>query len=265
MSAWHVDGRTVRDYAAGRLATPECWSLETHVAACARCAETVAGVVSDPALGRIRGAVLNQAQGDGQDEAAPARPPRGGLRLTLTPALQVPWLVGGAGVVLATLVLDLTAVTRLPLVLLVAPLLPLLGIALGSSPAIDRSAELVLSTPTSPLRLLMLRSAAVVAVCLPPLLVVSLLTGTGVAAWLLPAAALVALALALSTRLRVEAASGCAAALWAAVALGPAVLTARLPAALSATAGPVWVAVTVAGAVLLVLRRAKFEDPGVLR
>lgn len=256
MNDWHVDTGTAQAYAAGSLPDPDCWSLETHVLTCTRCARTVSDAARDPVLSRVRANVLLQTQ--------PARAGRGGVRLTVTPALRPLWLLGAVGVVLATLALDAVDATRLPLVLLVAPLLPLAGIAVGSSPRLDRGAELVVSTPMSVLRLLLLRSAAVLTVCLPLLLLLSVLTGSGVVGWLLPAGALVALALALSTWLRVEVATGCAAALWAVVALGPAALSPGLPVVLTPGAAPVWAAAAVAGAVLMFARRHVLDEPGMI-
>lgn len=254
MNAWHVSAGTAQAYAAGHMPDPDCWSLERHVLTCTRCARTVSDAASDSALRRVRANVLLRAQ--------PARTVRGGVRLTVTPALRPLWLLGAVGVVLATLALDAVDATQQPLVLLIAPLLPLAGIAVGSSPRLDRGAELVVSTPMPALRLLLLRSAAVLTVSLPLLLLLSVLTGSGVVGWLLPAAALVALVLALSTWLRVEVATGCAAALWAVVALGPAALSPGLPAVLTPGAAPAWAAAAAAGAVLLIARRHKLDEPG---
>lgn len=254
MNDWHVDTGTAQAYAAGSLPDPDCWSLETHVLICSRCARTVSDAASDPLLSRVRVNVLLETQ--------PARAVRGGVRLTVTPALRPLWLLGAVGVVLATLALDAVDATRQPLVLLVAPLLPLAGIAVGSSPRLDRGAELIVSTPTPALRLLLLRSAAVLTVCLPLLLSLSVLTGSGVVRWLLPAAALVALALALSTWLRVEVATGCAAAVWSIVALGPAALSHTVPVVLAPGAAPAWAAAAVAAVVLLLVRRHELDEPG---
>lgn len=260
MNGWHVSAHTAQAYAAGNLPDPDCWSLETHVPTCARCARAVSDAAQDPVLSRVRANVLRQARPAARPAVAVHR--RSGVRLTVTPALRPLWLLGAVGAVLATLLLDAIDATQLPLVLLVAPLLPLAGIAVGSSPRLDRGAELMVSTPMPALRLLLLRSAAVLTVSLPLLLLLSALTGSGVVGWLLPAGALVAVALALSTWLRVEMATGCAAMVWAAVALGPAVLSPGLPVVLTPGAAPAWAAAAVAGAVLLIARRHDLDEPG---
>lgn len=264
MSDWHVTLGTAQAYAAGSLPDPDGWSLETHVLSCVRCARAVSDAASDPALIRIRRNVMREAELSAQRAVRPVVAVRGrsGVRLTVTPALRPMWLLGALGAVLATLALEAIDATRLPLVLLVAPLLPLAGIAVGSSPRLDRGAELVVSTPMPLLRLLLLRSAAVLTVCLPLLLLLSVLTSSGVVGWLLPAGALVAVALALSTWLRVEVATGCAAAVWAVLALGPAVLSPGLPVVLTPGAAPVWAAAAVCGAFLLFARRHELDEPG---
>jgi len=255
MSAWHLTPELAAAYAAGRVGEPEAWSTEAHVEQCGSCARLVSGLADPAALSRVRARVLEQAR--------PAA--RGFVRLAVTPALGLPWLVAVSGVVVGVLVLDLLDATRLPLLLLVAPLLPLLGLALGCTPPLDSGAELLASTPMSALRVLLLRAGAVLLVSVPPLLGVSLLTGAGPLRWLAPSAGLVGLALALTTRLRVEVATGCAAGVWALAALGPAVLREALPLGLAPGAAGAWAALAAVCCVLLFVRRGHLDDGGVRR
>ncbi len=252
--AWHLSADLVRAYVAGTTDEAAAWSVETHVEACSTCAAKLSAACTAPALARVRRQVLLATR-------VPSRRP---LRLTVSPALRPAWLVAVVVVVLATTGLDLVHATRFPALLLVAPLLPLAGIAASNAPAWDATAELVASTPTSALRLLLLRSAGVLALSVPALLATGLLTGTAPLPWLLPAAALVGVALALTVWLRVEVATGLAAAVWALVALGPAALTRQLPAALSGAAVPAWSAVLLAAVALLVLHRNSYDPQGSL-
>ncbi len=248
-TTWHVTAAAARAYADGRLDDPSSWSLEAHVEQCGACARLMSSAADPVVLAQVRGRVDAQVRWRS----------RGFVRLTVTPALSVAWLAAVVGVVAGVLALDAFGATRVPSVLLVAPLLPLVGLAVGCSPAVDRGAELMASTPMSTLHVLLLRAGAVLAVSVPPLLVASLATGTGPLRWLAPSAGLVGLALALTTRMRVEAAAGCAAALWAAATLGPVALRAPSPPGLQPDLAFGWLVLAVACLVLLTVRQEHLD------
>ncbi|MGA8977482.1 MAG: hypothetical protein WB473_00030, partial [Pedococcus sp.] len=89
----------------------------------------------------------------------------------------------------------------LGLFLFVAPLAPVAGVAMAFGGDADPSQEIVVTTPFSSIRLLLLRTAAVVATCVPIAALVGLsIPGPGwlFVAWLTPAAACVTVTLALS-------------------------------------------------------------------
>lgn len=247
--SWHVDAGAARAYADGRLDDPSSWSLEAHVQQCSACARVVSAAADPLALERVR------------EQLAVRRhaPARGFVRLTVTPMLSVGWLASVAGVVVGVLALDLVDATRVPMLLLLAPLVPLLGLAVGCAPSFDRTAELTASTPMSALYVLLLRAGAVLAVSVPPLLLVSLLTDAGPLRWLAPSAGLVGLALALTTRLRVEAATAIAAAVWAVLTLGPATVATPVPPGLASGSTAGWLTLTAVSAVLLAVRQDRLE------
>lgn len=117
-------------------------------------------------------------------------------------ALRGGWLIG---VTLALLFAGVAAMFAgdqgLGFFLLVAPLAPVAGVAMAFGGDADPSQEIVVTTPFSAVRLLLLRTAAVVATCVPVAMLVGLLVpGPGwlFVAWLTPAAACVAVTLALS-------------------------------------------------------------------
>lgn len=84
--------------------------------------------------------------------------------------------------------------------LLVAPLVPVLGVALSYGRDVDPALEQEAATPYPPLRLVFLRSAAVLTVSLPMVAVAgAVLPGRLSYLWLLPAAGFTAVVLGLST------------------------------------------------------------------
>ncbi|MCX5437374.1 zf-HC2 domain-containing protein [Streptomyces sp. NBC_00056] len=232
--AWHVGGELAARYADGLLAETDDWSVEKHLESCGACATRVSRAVRAGAAGaelaEIRAAVLGDiraASPAGDEEAAspaahslptgPRRPRRGRLLWAAGPALRGPWA-------LALLLVAAGAVGlgkaggyegARPLLLALAPVLPVAGIALSYGRHADPAYELAATSPSGGLRLLLTRAAAVLAVCVPLLTVAGLLLpgtmsaghggpvpyGTrvpGAAAWLLPGLALTLASLALT-------------------------------------------------------------------
>ncbi|MFD7663130.1 hypothetical protein [Streptomyces sp. NPDC059788] len=118
-----------------------------------------------------------------------------------------------------------------PLLLALAPVLPVAGVAFSYGPYADPMYEISAASPSCGLRLVLTRAAAVLGVSLPLLTGVSaLLPGTpglpGAAAWLLPGLALTLGALALGSYIGCRAAAGIVAAGWSSAVLLP-VLAAR--------------------------------------
>ena len=119
--------------------------------------------------------------------------------LSAAPALRWSWaaaLLGicATGVVLARLAgaRDLSTGWLLPLLLMCAPLLPLLGVAMSYGPQADPFHEVAAVSPSGGIKLLMWRTGQILAVCLPVLTLTGFLLPHGqvpltAAAWLLPA------------------------------------------------------------------------------
>lgn len=211
---WHVGESQLRRYVEGGLGDIEAWSVETHLTACASCASRVREALNDRQLacrlrtGRQR--VLSQARVEAEARA------RVGTRtsspwshawrvLTATPASRLPWLTATIFVIASATALSVfvggPAQSR-PILLLVAPVLPLAGVALSYGPGMDPAYELTASTPYSGLRLLLLRTLAVLAVSIPLLVVASVVVPTSqfsAVAWVLPALALVLATLAIGS------------------------------------------------------------------
>lgn len=205
--SWHLDAATVDAYRAGRVNDAVAASLEAHVVACATCRELLR-VAADPRrLDRNFAAVLDRV-----DSPRPLLIERLFLRLgvgdhharliAMTPALRAGWL-GGLVVVsmLAVMANARQGATGELWFLVVAPVVPLLGVVVSFGPPLDPAHELLLSSPVGALELVLLRAAAVLATSLPLTLAAGVLSpglDWSAAAWLVPSLALTATALALT-------------------------------------------------------------------
>lgn len=139
--------------------------------------------------------------------------------MVATPALRRSWFVALGLVVLIGLTIADPARPRTSAfgLLALAPLLPVLGVATAYGSADDPAHEVHTATPTSGLRLLLLRTAAVLCVAVPIVTLTALLspvTRPWAAAWLLPALAVSSLSLALMTWLSPRASGALVACGW---------------------------------------------------
>jgi hypothetical protein len=243
------------------------WAVEVHLEGCPGCRDRLGAVVArrSPAttllLERVREGLVVEVAGSAQmptrRRPLPTRLP-GRALWWATPAL-LPRLGMTVLVVLAAVGLDLAeaaATDRYPsLVLLLAPVAPLLGVAAAWSRGLEPAHELVVASPRAGLELVLRRTAAVLAVVIPALGVAGWLVGASPARWLLPCLAFTVGALALGEVVGLHRAATGLALAWAAVVAGPSLLTARPPVLLAAASLPGWAAVTVAVAVVVVVRR----------
>ncbi len=117
------------------------------------------------------------------------------------------------------------------LVLLVAPVAPLLGVAAVWSAGLDPAHELVVASPRAGLYMVLRRTLAVLVVVIPALTVAGWLAGASPARWLLPCLAFTAGALALGELIGLRWAAGGLALAWTAGVIAPSVLAARTSAA----------------------------------
>jgi hypothetical protein len=208
---WHVADGDLRTYAEGAARPPWLWSTETHLRACAHCRERLAGY-ADPAAATAGWARLDaelDAPRPGRVEALLVRlavPPDTARLLACTPGLRKSWLAAVASTLTITAAAaHLAQSMAVPILLLaIAPLLPLVGVAISFGPRVDPSYELAVVAPLHTFRLLLLRCAAVLSATTSLTAVASLaLPGYGpvVLGWLVPSLALTLLSLALTPRL----------------------------------------------------------------
>lgn len=224
MNDWHLDQALAGQYAAGRLSGAAAASVEAHVTRCGRCQDDLAQQAPRRRLEAIWAEVADQV-----DAPRPRLVERWLVRLGVTqgdarlvacaPALRMAWLLA----VCATLMFTVAASSVRPqgaqLFLLIAPILPVIGVGLAYGPWTDPMYETSVAAPYSGVRLLLLRAGMVVSVTIAMTAVAgAMVPGRGFAfVWLLPCATLVALTLALSAWIPPLAAAGSTSAGWLAL------------------------------------------------
>ncbi|MFE7186460.1 zf-HC2 domain-containing protein [Streptomyces erythrochromogenes] len=291
MSAEHASARIVAAYARGDedIAADELWALEAHLEACRVCRDRLAAAVAEqaPAVMAMVDTVWSGLEAELSAASAPAvpharrrRPAGRSARLSrrlsrwLTPTM-VPWLAMTATVTVLALVLDLagpaigpaigTAAGEVSLVLLLAPVLPVLGVAASWSRGLDPAYELTASAPRAGLPLVLRRTAAVLAVLVPVLFVAGWATGAMLAQWLLPCLAFTSATLALGGLVGVTRAAVALVAVWAAVIVAPTLAAGRAAFALQSAGLPAWGLVLALGTAVVIARRGAYSVLGAHR
>jgi hypothetical protein len=171
------------------------------------------------------------------------------------------------GVTLLTLLLDLayTGSGEVSLVLLLAPVLPVLGVAASWSRGLDPAYELTASVPRSGLHLVLRRTVSVLGVVVPALLLGGWATGVMVVQWLLPCLAFTSTTLALGGVIGVTRAAFALAAVWAGVVVAPTLATSRTTFALQTGGLPVWGLILALGIGVVIARRGAYTLLGAHR
>ncbi|MEU1461559.1 zf-HC2 domain-containing protein [Streptomyces sp. NPDC005727] len=280
---WHASAGLVARYADGSLAEPDAWSLEKHLEHCPGCAALVSRAVRGTAAGtvldEVREAVLGAAHaGAARSVAAPAPAlsRRARLLWAAGPAVRGAWLPAVLLVAVGAMALGYGGGVpgARALLLAIAPVVPVAGVALSYGPHADPLYEVAAASPAGGLRLALTRTAAVLAVSLPLLTLAGLLLpasgAPAAAAWLLPGLALTLGTLALASFTGCRTAAGVTAGGWL-CAVGVPVsgtpggeVTTPLTEQLSrcfdgAGAQGAWAAAAVLSAALLTARRPAYD------
>ncbi|MCS7477430.1 zf-HC2 domain-containing protein [Umezawaea endophytica] len=266
MTVEHPSERLVSRYARGEVDIPadEVWAVESHLESCAVCRARLADVVEGSTAALVQ-AVWTDLEPQLTPKARPRWNPLRGLAGWTTPAM-VPWLVMTTAVTLVALLFDRFARSpdnEVSVVLLLAPVLPVLGVAVSWAKALDPMHEIVASTPRAGLYLLLRRTVSVLLVVIPTLLFAG--SGTSTALWLLPCLAFTTGTLALGGLVGVTRAAAGLIAVWAAVIIAPSVAMAQPSFALHHNGLPVWGALFVLGALVVAVRRGAYADLGAHR
>ncbi len=217
MNVTHIDERLLVGYCELSVTAATAAAIEAHLMSCAGCRAELADVAT-LADGEL---VNQQSVWDGVLDRVdrptrsitervigvmPVRPDTAKL-LATTPALRLAWLAAVVFVAAFAVAAARVEGDGPWLLLVMAPLLPIAGVATAYGPALDPTYEIGVAAPLSGLRLILLRTLAVIATTIPLLVVAALVAPGGgwvVFGWLLPSFALVAIALALSTAISPE-------------------------------------------------------------
>jgi hypothetical protein len=148
------------------------------------------------------------------------------------------------------------------LVLLLAPVAPVLGVAAAWAEGMDPAHELVSATPRAGLYLVLRRTVAVLLVVIPVLVLAGLPGSVSPALWLLPSLAFSVGTLALGGWVGMRNAAGGLAAVWTVFVVGPSVVNAELPLVLQPVSLPGWGLVVVVGAAVLAVRADTYARLG---
>jgi hypothetical protein len=261
-TGWHLDPEAIRRYAQGAAPPDLAASAEAHLMKCAACRGAIASHVDARRVESIWQEVADRV--DAPRRSGPERllarlgVGEGTARLVAaTPTLQGPWLLAVAGVLALAASAAQVDERFLRMFLVVAPLGPLAGVAVAFASGLDPTREIGLAAPYSGLRLLLLRTAAVLAVTVPIVAAAGLaLPGSAwpAVAWLLPTAGLTCAALALTARLTPVVAVGVVASVWV-LLTAPATVAGHLDLTFGAGAQVFWLAVAVAGGTWLAVTR----------
>lgn len=221
---WHVDSSLLERYISADLDDVRAASIEAHVIACSECRARLATDVDPVRIARVWHEVKDSIDKP-RRRVVETLLVKVGMReysarlVAATPSLTGSWFAAVA-FALAWAVVAARAGTRGVLAfLVVAPLIPLAGIALSFGPRIDPTYEVSVAAPMHGLRLLLLRAGCVLASTIALVGIASIGLpdiGWKAAAWLLPALAVSLATIALATWLDPLVAAGIVAFVWVA-------------------------------------------------
>lgn len=261
-TTWHAPRPLLEAYLEGRLDAVLGASLERHLDACAACRAAVRPLADLPLLEQAWAGV----RADVEAPPVPAvvrvarrlgLPDPVGVLLAAAASLQVAWLSGAlVALGFAFVASSFTGDGTLWPFLLVAPLIPVIGVAAAYGPSEDPFEALAVTSPYGRPRLVLVRTLAVVVTTIPAAFLVGLALPAPswvAAAWLGPAVAMLPLLLALAGFVGPRAAGAVIALLWSGVVVGS---VRELPATwpVQATQQAVYLALAIAALVVLMAR-----------
>lgn len=267
---WHVDTAVMERYLGGTLDRAAAASVETHVTGCPTCRALVPS--EHDWLASSWADVLGHAVVPATSVSERVLQ-RCGVPGHLARVIAAPVVAGRAWLVATALALAFavlaahTAVGTTPQLwlLLTAPLAPVAGVAVTFGRRWSTVNEVEVAAPFDTFRLLLLRTSTVTSVAVALALVADLAAPSGpwVAAWLVPALALVLATLALGTRVALPVAAAITSVAWLSVVGSSSVAGDVL--LLFGAAGQGGHVVVLLLATLVLARRSRAFDLGVLR
>jgi hypothetical protein len=201
--SWHVDAQSLRSWVDGSAGPLVSVSIEQHMLRCAHCRDEVATLVPEterPPWDDVLAAI--EVPRPGPTERLMVRlglSHSDSIVVSSAPTLRVAWLLGTIGVLFFVVVAAVLAHEGgIGLFLIVAPLIPVTGVAAAYGPSSDPSYETVLVSPYAMVRLVLLRTVSVLVTSVPLVVVAGVFLPTSpivAVAWLLPAVGFVAVVL----------------------------------------------------------------------
>ncbi|MGK5682893.1 zf-HC2 domain-containing protein [Actinoplanes sp. URMC 104] len=252
----HIPAASLAAYTAGdpHQDPAAVWAIEVHLEGCAGCRGLLAAQAAPPLRALLDDVQVRLDKGV-RSGPAPVRRRAWRRRAHRWAVWSViPWTVTVLGAVLAAFLLDREFPERPSLVLLLAPVAPLAGLAISWSRRADPAWEITSGTARAGLELLLRRTVVVLATVLPPLAVAGWRLGMSPALWLLPSLAFTAATLLLGGLVGVSRAAAVLAGGWLLAVALPAIATSNPPAVIAPSTMPVWAVAALTGAVLAGLR-----------
>lgn len=273
---WHVERGMLERYAHATIGDAHAFSVEAHLLSCEQCRMQVSTFIDGETLETIWAAT----------EAVVFGPRKGPIErlllqigvkdhiarlLAATPSLRLSWLAAIAVALSFAVAASYFNQQGYVMFLILAPLLPVAGVAAAYGPGVDPTYEVGLAAPMRSYELLLIRALAVLIFSSVLVAVASLALPKPswvTIAWLLPSLGLTSASLALSTVFKpLRAATGVAVA-WVAAGIYAVIFVARSGTTLEDVFGElvqvILLFVTLASIALLYRRRETFER-GVLR
>ena len=265
--SWHVPDETLRVYLTRKIADADAWSVEAHVTSCERCRDALAAAyrAADPQQATVldNGWTSIASRLSAQGKVHPGTRWREARVLVAGgPGARRAWLAACALVLVFAAVLGGSGVTQTSWLGIVAPLVPVLGVAASYGSGLDDALEVIASTPGGGLRLLLIRSAVVLAVTTPIALVAGVVIGYGSPVpWLLASLALTLITLAVGSAIGIERAAAAVGLAWVVAISGAAFNSPSAPPVLlTHDAVPAMLAAIAMGAVVVAVRRGSFNE-----
>jgi len=219
---WHLDLQLAERYASGQAGEVLSASIEQHLIGCPSCRSHLSPYVDQRRTQAVFAEVLERVQAP-RPRAIERLLRKCGMSdttarlLSLTPSLRGSWIIGILFVLVLAQLGANSSDAGIALYMALAPVLPMISVAAAFGGEMDPSREMVGATPYPMLRLLMVRTAAVVAATLVPATALAFLTpGSTLLAfgWLLPSLALLGTVLTLGARVPALPTAGVLAAAW---------------------------------------------------
>ena len=268
---WHVEPKMMEAYANGFADDSRAFSIEAHLISCESCRASLAVHADHSVLDDLWSGINDTVR----------RPTSGPVERVLvafglndhtarllgaTRSLSLSWFLAISVALMFSVAAAHSGDRGFIVFLVVAPLLPLAGVAAAYGPRVDPTYEIGLASPMRSFYLLLIRTAAVVvttmllcalaAVALPEL-------NWSAVAWLLPALGLVVAALALATIMAPLPAVAAVAVAWVSITTTAFVFAPTLGNLRSLFAGSLQLLlliVTLISGVALFIRRDRFEQ-----